>query len=80
MNFCIRYQRAGGHTHFRVFVGNSGDMTHGNAGRLCMTNEEFDAFRELLEQGAIECAPLTSTEFIDETGVYCGRRSSEVHY
>lgn len=54
----IYYQQQGGHTHMRVFSGFEG-LTRGKAGNLCMTNEEFAAFREQSEgprrsQGRVE--------------------------
>lgn len=44
-------QQRGGHTHMRVFSGDEGS-TRGKAGDLCMTNEEFAAFREQSEGAA----------------------------
>lgn len=47
----VYYQQRGGHTHMRVFSGYEGS-TRGKAGDLCMTNEEFAAFREQSEGAA----------------------------
>lgn len=57
MHFRIRYKITPGHTHMRVFVGSSPEVTHGKAGDLCMTNEEFEEFKTL----------TPTVEFIDET-------------
>lgn len=40
----VYYRVLGGHTHIRVFTGKTG-FTLGKAGDLCMTNEEFEAWK-----------------------------------
>ena len=42
--------RGGGHVHMRVFVGENRGMTLGKAGDLCMTVQEFDEWRLLVER------------------------------
>ena len=41
MHVRVLYMVGGGHTHVRVFVGAAENLTHGKAGDLCFTNEEW---------------------------------------
>jgi hypothetical protein len=55
MIFKFVYKRAGNHTHFRVWSGSTvGGL--GLAGKLIMTNEEWDEFYEVLMLGALKNA------------------------
>lgn len=40
----ITYQVLGGHTHVSIWTGKAG-YTHGKAGNIVMTNEEFTAWK-----------------------------------
>lgn len=40
----IVYETLGGHTHMAIFSGTEGFML-GKAGDLCLTNEEFEAWK-----------------------------------
>jgi len=40
----VKYEILGGHTHIAIFTGKY-EGTCGKAGDLCMTNEEFEAWR-----------------------------------
>lgn len=46
------YKVQGAHTHMRVFSGTE-ERGRGKAGDLCMTNEEFDGFREASEHNTL---------------------------
>jgi len=41
MHVRVLYTVGGGHTHVRVFVGAAENLTHGKAGDLTFTNEEW---------------------------------------
>jgi hypothetical protein len=45
----IVWERLGGHTHMAVFSGLAGKQV-GKAGDLCMTNEEFEAWKNATAQ------------------------------
>lgn len=53
VSIIIYFEEQGGHTHMRVFSGIDGKQ-RGKAGDLCMTNEEFAAFRNALDWQAKE--------------------------
>ncbi len=60
MHWRIKYERARGHTHCRVFVGDSAEVTHTSAGRLYLRHYEFDDLRHRFEL-------QPDVEFVDET-------------
>lgn len=41
----VIYEVLGGHTHIQIFTGKDG-FGLGKSGELCMTNEEFTAWRQ----------------------------------
>ena len=41
----IYFDRAGGHTHMNIWTGPIG-RTHGKAGDLCLTNDEFEEWQK----------------------------------
>ena len=61
MSFKFYFKVMGGHTHIRVFAGPHPDYTHGKCGDLVMTNEEWQAFKNVSQYN-------TCMQFIVETG------------
>lgn len=63
MVFKFRFETLGGHTHIRLFGGRSSGAL-GGCGTLVMRNEEWTAFRQLLDR--IPPLPGSRIEFVEE--------------
>jgi hypothetical protein len=68
----VRYEIQGGHAHARIFVGSypadgrPNDFTFGLAGKLCMSIEELEAWRESVAHAQLEAPPMMSIEFLED--------------
>lgn len=58
----VYFLRAGGHTHINIWTGPN-KFTHGKAGYICMTNDEFDAWHD--GSIGVEFFPVESVEGIE---------------
>ena len=59
IRFRFRYEVAGGHTHVRVFAGDtlSAGATLGKCGDLVFRNEEWGQFRQQVKAANVEFVP-----------------------
>lgn len=59
IRFRFRYEVAGGHTHVRVFAGDSVSVsaTLGKCGDLCFRNEEWEQFMKQFKHSNVEFLP-----------------------
>jgi hypothetical protein len=62
MLFRFRYETLGGHTHVRLFAG-KGTLSLGNCGTLVFRNEEWKAFKAVIDKGQLTGGPI---EFVEE--------------
>ena len=53
------------HTHVRVFVADQEQLTHANAGSLCLHHDQWDALLDVLRPSIL--GPPYLIELVDET-------------